>query len=150
MSAIEVTPQLSFDVPTQQAPVQQEQRGEEPQEVPESHLLAKVIYDGEVCLAGISAVAERGAPMVIYAVKTADRGVIYPSAEKQGILFTTEVAPLDFDTKDLHPHELLGRPEMEKVDELNWVPASYIVGIIRATEIQPEVYKVDYALDYPH
>jgi hypothetical protein len=121
MSVVEVAPDRAF-----YPPILEEY---------ESHLLARVEYEDELCLAGIRAVLHDGAPMLEWAMKT-ESGIIYPDqGKKVGMLLTAEVASLDLaPSEDLEPDTILSLPRIESVDRLLWNPASMVYGVVQAAQ----------------
>jgi len=122
MSVIEVTPQRSFYRP-------------ELTDL-ESHLIARVPHQGELCVAGIRAVLDHETPKLDWAMKTKD-GIVYPAPSAwNGHMIVSEIAPLDLDPSDqISPEEILELSRVTtSIDRLLWSPASMVYGVLKANE----------------
>jgi len=98
----------------------------------ESHLLARVEHEDQLCLAGIRAVMEHGTPKLDWAMKTSE-GIVLPEARAwYGHLAVKAVTSLDLVPDiEITPSEILELPRVQNVDNLLWTKASMVYGIPR-------------------
>src|SRR4051812_41393866 len=101
----------------------------------ESHMLARMPFEGEVCIAGIRAVLDHEAPRLDWAMKTSS-GIILPEVKDwHGHLMVSEVSALDLDPSvEIEPVDILELPRVANADKLIWTKASMVYGVVKAKQ----------------